>query len=79
MALGADRLQVVVGIGAALGLWNNVIDGLRGPGVAGLQAGLTQPLVAAQDALAGLLPLGTIAAFLATATALVGEAAGVTL
>ena len=73
MARHADRLQILICIGAAFGLWNDVIDSARGSDTANLETGLTQSVVTLENSNAGLIPLATIAALVTAASPLISE------
>ena len=75
----ADRLQVLISIRTAFELRYLVIDLLGWPWSAVLKAGLAEAFVSAQDALAGLFPLGTVATALPAATMFVGKLADVAI
>lgn len=73
VAFVADRLQVAVIVCSALRLRNDVIHLFRWPVSACCQIHLAQALVAAQDALALLVPLRAVTAFVAAASSRIGE------
>jgi hypothetical protein len=75
VTLFADRLQILIVVGAAFELGHLVIDLSSWSRPAVAQAGLAQSLVPAQDALSSLLPLSTIATALTAAASLVGKLA----
>lgn len=73
MTSHTDGLQVVIPVGTAFKLRHLVIN-LLGWSVLPLhQAGLAQPAITAQYALARLLPFSPIAALMATAAPLIGK------